>query len=130
MLQISKKIKARIIKTLFLYLGLSVVCITYYCINQYAGFGIPCLFKLLFNIKCPACGITTMFFNIFQGKYIDAFNANPLTFCLLPLLLFIVIYNTWMYIKNGHLCMQNKFTIIYWVLMLLYIVYGILRNIL
>ena len=46
---------------------------------------IPCLWKTVFNIECPGCGLTTAFINLLQCDIAGAFHANPLIFIILPI---------------------------------------------
>lgn len=52
-------------------------------------FNPTCLFKRLFNISCPACGMTRAFFYLLNGDVISAFEMNILS---IPLFLLILIY--------------------------------------
>jgi hypothetical protein len=45
---------------------------------------IPCLWKLLFGIKCFGCGLTTAFIKIIQFDFFGAFESNWLIFIILP----------------------------------------------
>ncbi|MGN0992472.1 MAG: DUF2752 domain-containing protein [Bacilli bacterium] len=51
-------------------------------------FDINCLFKTIFNIPCPGCGLTRGFRALFKGNLIEAFNYNILT---IPIFLFLII---------------------------------------
>lgn len=56
---------------------------------------IDCLFKSLFSIPCPGCGLTRGFRALFKGDIVGAFNYNILTififlFLFISLILFIV----------------------------------------
>lgn len=46
---------------------------------------IPCLWKTLFNIECPGCGLTTACINLLECDIVGAFNSNPLIFIILPI---------------------------------------------
>ena len=48
-------------------------------------FEISCLYKKIFKIECPTCGITRAIKNILQANIGDAIKNNPMVF-LLPLL--------------------------------------------
>lgn len=50
-------------------------------------FKVPCLFKLLFKIPCPGCGMTRAFFEIFKFNFSKAFYYNILS---IPLFIFII----------------------------------------
>lgn len=46
---------------------------------------IPCLWKTVFNIECPGCGLTTALIKLLQCNIAGAFDANPLIFIILPI---------------------------------------------
>lgn len=52
---------------------------------------IPCLWKTLFHFHCPGCGLTTAFIEILNLNFVNAFNANPLIFIVLPIVLYCLI---------------------------------------
>ena len=43
------------------------------------------------RLKCPGCGITTMFVNILSGDFSGAFKANPCIFLMLPIWAVIIV---------------------------------------
>ena len=45
---------------------------------------IPCLWKTIFGIDCPACGMTAAFIQLMQLKIQGASEANPMIFLVLP----------------------------------------------
>ncbi|MGM9878602.1 MAG: DUF2752 domain-containing protein [Bacilli bacterium] len=50
-------------------------------------FDVNCLFKTIFNIPCPGCGLTRGFRALFKGDFALAFNYNILT---IPIFLFLL----------------------------------------
>jgi hypothetical protein len=64
------------------------------CIIKSAGgldLTIPCLWKSLFGLSCPGCGLTTGFVKLLQLDVTGAFQANKLVFVVLPLAIFFGI---------------------------------------
>ena len=51
-------------------------------------FPIPCIWKTLFGIPCPGCGLTRAFRLIFQFRFLEAEQTNILS---IPLFLCIII---------------------------------------
>ncbi len=51
-------------------------------------FKVPCLFKLIFKIPCPGCGMTRAFISLFCLDLSGAFFLNPMVFSLPLLVLF------------------------------------------
>ena len=45
---------------------------------------IPCVFKTLFGIKCPGCGLTRAFIWLLELNFSKAFESNKLIFIVLP----------------------------------------------
>ncbi|WP_129019723.1 DUF2752 domain-containing protein [Edaphocola flava] len=56
------------------------------------SFHIPCLFKTLFGISCPGCGITRAIGALFQGNVQEAWQYNPLLFFIIPILIASLVY--------------------------------------
>lgn len=59
----------------------------------YPEINIPCIFKKIFHLPCPACGITRAFKLIFKLKIIESFSYNILAFPLLLTLIILFIIN-------------------------------------
>ncbi len=47
-----------------------------------------CLFKKIFKIACPSCGMTRAMTAIFHGNFLEAYSYNILA---MPIILFIVL---------------------------------------
>ncbi len=45
-----------------------------------------CLFKKLFSVDCPFCGVTRGFAAIFDGQFQTALQFNPISFLVLILM--------------------------------------------
>lgn len=45
---------------------------------------IPCLWKSLFNLHCPGCGLTTAFISILKLNFKNAYETNWLIFVIVP----------------------------------------------
>lgn len=62
------------------YMGVSVV------LKAFAGVDIclPCLWKSLLGVHCPACGLTTASVALLKGNLAMAYQSNPLIFIVLP----------------------------------------------
>ncbi len=57
---------------------------------------IPCLWKLLFEVHCLGCGLTTAFIGLIELDLNKAFESNWLIFIIVP---FVIYYMTLDYIK-------------------------------
>jgi len=54
---------------------------------------IPCVWKSIFGIHCPGCGLTTAFISIIEFDFKNAFETNWLIFIIIPLAIFYLIYD-------------------------------------
>ena len=59
------------------------IIIVIFCIIELIGMDIPCLFKLIFNIPCPGCGMTRAFRQILKFNFRKAMYYNILSVPLL-----------------------------------------------
>lgn len=113
---------------LFLFLGLILIFLLY--INNH----IPCFFKQIFKISCPACGLTRAFKSLLKFKIIESFNYNilaiPLTITLSIILISTIIdiiYNKKYVDKIINKIIKHYYIIL--VLLLLSWIINIYRNI-
>lgn len=94
-------------------------------------FDVNCLFKTVFAIPCPSCGLTRGFRSLFEGNIIAAFNYNILT---IPLFLFLVIFLLLFLIdilkKSNYLEKYLNFFIKYYYLIILLIIISFIINLL
>jgi len=51
-----------------------------------------CIFKNIFDIPCPGCGMTRAFYEIISGDFSKAFYYNSLS---IPLFIFIIMSTIW-----------------------------------
>lgn len=110
-------------KEMKLILLLISFLIIFLFLNKVFNFAIPCLFHEITNLYCPGCGITRMFLALFKLDFYQAFRYNPLVFILLILSIVYFLVK-----KIGKL--NFKFpNYIYYYLLFIVIIYGILRNI-
>ena len=106
-----------------------VLCGLLYCaFTSLTGLGIPCPFRVLTGLKCPGCGVTTLFVELFHLNFEAAFLANPLTFCLLPFFVALIVYLCVIYVKKGSLQLPNWVTGVVIAIVVLYVIFGIVRN--
>lgn len=110
-------------KEMKLILLLISFLIIFLFLNKVFNFTIPCLFHEITNLYCPGCGITRMFLSLFQLDFYQAFRYNPLVFILLIL---SIVYFLVKKIGKLNFKLPNY---IYYYLLFIVIIYGILRNI-
>lgn len=66
------------------------------------GFHIPCLFRLIYNIRCPGCGLTRMCLSILHGNFIKAIKYNIGLVIISPIILYIVCKQIYNYINDSN----------------------------
>ncbi len=52
---------------------------------------IPCIWKSLFDVHCPGCGLTTAFIALLRLDVRAAYEANFMIFIILPAVIFFVV---------------------------------------
>ena len=53
-----------------------------------------CPIYKLTGLYCPGCGTTRMLFYLVHGRPIEAFRYNPLTFCIFPIAICLLLRNS------------------------------------
>ncbi len=101
--------------------------IIYFILNELLDVGIPCLFYEITGYYCPGCGITRLLFSFLKLDFYQAFRYNPLIFIL------IIITGIYWLVKfilkkfmNISIAIPNY---VYYILLVIVIIFGILRNI-
>jgi hypothetical protein len=110
-----RQLKAELI---LLLLGVAVVFV-----------GVPCPLHLTTGFYCPGCGTGRLFWNLAQGQLVASYYANQLVFILLPVLVLIYLHHLYFMIRQRHLVSPKLQTVVYIILSVLLIAFGILRNI-
>ena len=117
-----KRIKNSNKKVLTIGLLLFLLVI-YKVVNYFTGLGIPCLFYTITGWYCPGCGVTRMLFSMITLDFYQAFRYNPAVFVLLVM---AIIYNIIKYLFKRDLKLPEY---VYYILLVIFIIYGVLRNI-
>ena len=97
--------------------------VLYKVINYFTGFGIPCPFYTITGWYCPGCGVTRMLFSIINLDFYQAFRYNSAVFILL---IMAIIYWIIKLLFKKDLRIPDY---VYYILLAIFIIYGILRNI-
>lgn len=116
-----KKIRNTIIIVVFI--------IIYLIVGKIVHFYIPCPIHELTGFYCPGCGMTRMLISILRLDFYKALRYNPLAFMLLPVAIVLVIDNLYKSYKNKTPIYKKIDDKIWYVLIFILLVYGILRNI-
>lgn len=121
--------KKRIIKVIVRLYMIIFIFISYYFLNKYYHFTIPCPIYSITNLYCPGCGITRCLFSILQFKFYEAFKYNPLVFILIPFFTFYFSYQIYLYIFAKEDKVLNRIPKFFWIILLIItITFGIIRN--
>ncbi|MGY8954162.1 MAG: DUF2752 domain-containing protein [Flavobacteriales bacterium] len=52
---------------------------------------IPCIWKSIFGVHCPGCGLTTAFISLIKLNFNNAFETNWLIFIIVPFGIYYMI---------------------------------------
>lgn len=111
--------KRRKLRTLALVCGAGAV----YAVFTARFGGIPCPIRFLTGLKCPGCGVTTLFLRLLRGDWAGAFSANPFLLATSPLLAAILWRFWWKDTRPGK---AWQVTAVVYIAALL--IWGIARN--
>ena len=113
-------------KKIIIAILLLILLIIYLLLGNYLHLYIDCPIKKITGLYCPGCGITRMFLSLLKLDFYQAFRYNPLLFITLPVFLFF-IGNAILTKKTP---LYNKVPDKIWIVVIvLFIGYGVLRNI-
>lgn len=116
-------------KKLMIFLISFLILFAYLLIGNEIGKFIPCPIYKITGLYCPGCGITRMLLAMIKFDFFQAFRYNPLIFCFIPFLLFYygdIIYS---YYKKKKPFFSRFEPFLWYVLIFIFILYGVLRNI-
>lgn len=100
----------------------------YYLFVKLTNWGIPCIFYKMTGMLCPGCGVSRMLISLIQLDFVTAAKYNLLLFCLLPFGIFLLIWKSVSYVKNGTGEITKMEKIIYVIAFVLAVVFTVLRN--
>lgn len=108
---------------------ISSILIGYLILVKIFHIYIPCIFHKVTKLYCPGCGVTRMLLEILRGNFYQAFRYNQLLFILLPI--FIVYFIDYIYsiIKNKNTLVDITPNVVWYTLIVVLLVFGIIRNI-
>ena len=120
----------RLKKILILTISLGLGMLMYFDIIS-----IPCLFKSIYNIQCPGCGMTRAFKCILSLDIIGSLSYNILAIPLFIFFIFILVSLIFDIIKNEKtfenklIKFLEKYYIIIIILLIISLIVNIFRNI-
>lgn len=120
--------KERRNKVLRTFAVLAVAGVLYGLITGWLGFGIPCPVHYFTGFKCPGCGVSRMFISLMKLDFKSAFEANRLLLVTLPVIASLLFVYFFRYIKTGSRKITKAENIIYIVLIITFLIFGVVRN--
>jgi len=120
--------KERRNKVLRTFAVLAVAGVLYGLITGWLGFGIPCPVHYFTGFKCPGCGVSRMFISLMKLDFKSAFEANRLLLVTLPVIASLLFVYFFRYIKTGSRIITKAENIIYIVLIISFLIFGVVRN--
>lgn len=120
--------KLRVKKTMAAAVILAAAGLVYWLINRMTGFAVPCIFHLITGLYCPGCGITGMFFSLFQLDFAGAFQHNAAILLASPALLALLVSLLWSYIQTGRIRPARWQNILIYTLIAYFLLFAVLRN--
>ena len=121
--------KTRLKKVLIVIPLLILILPVYKIFHKITGLGIPCVIFELTGLYCPGCGATRMFFYLLEFDFYKAFRSNMLLFIFLPFLAVCVIDYVINYVYRKKPLIDKISNKIWYTLLGIAILFGILRNI-
>lgn len=119
-----KDIRKRTIRDMVLLLIAGSI---YYLVIIHTPFSLKCYLYELFHIKCPSCGVTRMCVSMIHFDFMHAFRYNPFICITFPYVIYEIIYLLHL---NESKKKQSKINrVILYIWLVLFIIFGILRNI-
>ena len=115
----------RVLKKYLIVLGAGIL---YFVFTTVTKIGIPCPFHLITGFQCPGCGISRMLISLARLDFVSAFQHNPFILLTSPILLFIIFYSDYLYIRKGDSSL-GKWNILLVAELAGLLVFGVLRNI-
>ena len=114
-------------KTIKLIL-ITIFVIFYLVIGHEYNLYLKCPIKLVTNLYCPGCGVTRMLYSIIILDFYQAFRYNPLLFIIFPFIMFLLIDNMYSKLKHKKPLYKNIPEVVWYILIVIFIVYGVIRN--
>jgi hypothetical protein len=103
--------------------------LAYYLLLVHFNIGIPCLFNVITNLKCPGCGITHLILNLSKFKFRQAFLCNQFIFITSPFIIYFIIKNYLCWLLNITFKLNKVENILIILLLIDSIIFTIARNI-
>ena len=120
------KRKKHVLRTLAEFMALGFIYLVWLKITH---LGIPCPIRLVTGYLCPGCGLTHLVLALLRGDLHAAFQANAFLMVIAPFALVYYIYRTLLYIEHGRREFSPAESVIFAILLVAAIAFGIWRNV-
>lgn len=124
-LRARKKRRDRVIMTIS---EIAIAGIIGLAVYEYAGLGIPCLFRTVTGFKCPGCGITHAIMALLRGNVAEAMQHNPVVVPLIPILGLYAGWRTYAYVKDGRTGFYRAEILFLIIILCILMVFWVVRN--
>lgn len=121
--------KKRFIKLSIVLFVILVAGLLYAWLVVNTGISYPCIFHEITGLYDPGDGITRMFISLLKLEFYQAFRYNPAVMILSPYLAYYIILRMLKYIKGEKYSTSKTQSIIWIIIAIIMILFGILRNI-
>lgn len=108
------------------YIFLIIVVILMAILLIHGKIAIACVFYEITGLYCPGCGITRSILSLIDGDIYQAFRYNPIIFIDIPLIMITSIID---FIYKDNKKVKKVTNVIYIMLLIITLVFGVLRNI-
>lgn len=108
------------------YIFLIIVVIIMAILLIHGKIAIACVFYEITGLYCPGCGITRSILSLIDGNIYQAFRYNPIIFIDIPLIMITSIID---FIYKDNKKVKKVTNVIYIMLLIITLVFGVLRNI-
>lgn len=106
-----------------------IITVAYFLFGKITGLYLFCPIHKFLKLYCPGCGITRMILSILKLDFYKAFRYNMLLFILSPFFLFLFIESIYSDIKSKEPFYKRISNKVWYSLIIILIIYGVLRNI-
>lgn len=107
------------------FLILSLIAINF-LIN--GNLELRCIFRDVTSLRCPGCGNTNALLTLISGNFLSPMEFNLMFYPELIIILFVLIYIPFIFITQEQ--MPRHISIVIIIAFILFVLWGIIRNIL
>lgn len=121
--------KRRIEKVLTVSGVLLTVGVVYTLLCVYTPFRVPCVFRLVTDLKCPGCGVTQMLLSLLRLDFKQAFLHNRVLIFMLPAGVSLTTEYIYRYVKTGTKMLTKTSRMAVCLMIAVLVIFGAVRNI-